>query len=104
MVAAWVPPDWLSDRGDAPASDLDLAVVLLNTLDLLEDPADRLQDLAWWRDALRQLGHPGRAAAQRRAQLPRLRELPETLRAVFECDVHAEPQHCSTRRWSRPGP
>jgi len=25
MVAAWVPPDWLSDRGDAPASDLDLA-------------------------------------------------------------------------------
>jgi predicted RNA-binding Zn ribbon-like protein len=90
MVAAWVPPDWLSDRGDAPASDLDLAVVLLNTLDLLEDPADRLQDLAWWRDALRQLGHPGLAAAQRRAQLPRLRELRETLRAVFECDEDAD--------------
>ena len=71
---AWVPPEWLTARGQGPASDLDLAVVLLNSLDLLEEPADRLHDLAWWRDALRQLGHPRLAAAQRRADLPRLRD------------------------------
>ena len=65
--------------------------VLLNTLDLLEDPADRLPDLAWWRDALRQIGHPraGRRP-EARADLPRLRELRETLRAVFECDEDAD--------------
>jgi predicted RNA-binding Zn ribbon-like protein len=90
MVGAWVPPEWLSVRGDGPASDLDLAVVLLNSLDLLEEPADRLHDLAWWRDALRQLGHPRLAAAQRRADLPRLRDLRETLRAVFECERDAD--------------
>jgi predicted RNA-binding Zn ribbon-like protein len=80
-----VPPEWLTARGQGPASDLDLAVVLLNSLDLLEEPADRLDDLAWWRDALRQLGHSRLAAAQRRADLPRLRDLRETLRRVFEC-------------------
>jgi predicted RNA-binding Zn ribbon-like protein len=90
VTVAWVPAEWLSDRGASPASDLDLAVVLLNSLDLLEDPADRLTDLAWWRDALRQTGHPRLAAAQRRANLPRLRKLRETLRAVFECDSDAE--------------
>lgn len=90
MAGAWVPPEWLADRGESPAGDLDLAVVLLNTLDLLEDPADRLSDLGWWRDALRKTGHPRMAAAQRRADLPRLRELRETLRAVFECRSEAD--------------
>ena len=90
MTVAWVPAEWLSDRGTSPASDLDLAVVLLNSLDLLEDPPDRLTDLAWWRDALHRTGHPRLAAAQRRADLPRLRELRERLRAVFECHTDAE--------------
>ncbi|HYF74505.1 MAG TPA: CGNR zinc finger domain-containing protein [Nocardioides sp.] len=86
MTRAWIPPEWLSDGGAGTATDLDLAVVLLNSLDLLDDPADRLSDLAWWCDALRQTGHEDLAATQRPADLPRLRELRETLRAAFEAD------------------
>jgi predicted RNA-binding Zn ribbon-like protein len=86
MTAASVAPEWLAERGEAQATDLDLAVLLLNSLDLLEEPADRLGDLVWWRDVLRQVGHPELAAAQRRADLPRLRQLRETLRAVFSCE------------------
>jgi predicted RNA-binding Zn ribbon-like protein len=83
---AWIAPEWLSDRGAGPADDLDLAVLLLNSLDLLDDPADRLTDLDWWCDVLRQTGHEALAEAHRPADLPLLRELRETLRAVFECD------------------
>ena len=86
MTRAWIPPEWLTHGGDGPATDLDLAVVLLNSLDLLDDPADRLWDLAWWCDALRSTGHEDLAAAQRPADLPRLRELRDTLRAAFEAD------------------
>ena len=102
MVDAWVPPEWLSGRGEGPASDLDLAVVLLNSLDLLEEPADRLHDLAWWRDALRQLGHPRLAAAQRRADLPRLRDLRETLRAVFDGMKGDRARSASATAYPRP--
>jgi predicted RNA-binding Zn ribbon-like protein len=84
VTRAWIPPEWLSDGGAGPATDLDLAVVLLNSLDLLDDPPDRLADLAWWCDALRRTGHPELAEAQRPAALSRLRELRETLRAAFE--------------------
>jgi predicted RNA-binding Zn ribbon-like protein len=83
VAAAWVPGDWLEERGAGVATDLDLAVVLLNSHDLLEQPADRLTDLDWWCDALRRTGHERLAAAQRPADLPRLRALRETLRAVF---------------------
>ena len=86
---AWVPPDWLAEHGDAPATDLDLAVLLLNTHDLLEEPADRLADLTWWCDALRSVGHDDLAAAQRPADLPWLRGLRATLRTVFEADDDA---------------
>ena len=51
--------------GDESRDDLGLAVLLLNSVDLLEAPADRMaDDLAWWRRALTHYGHPGLAAAQ----------------------------------------
>ena len=87
MSRAWIAPEWLSDRGAGPADDLDLAVLLLNSLDLLDDPADRLTDLDWWCDALRQTGHATLAAAQRPADLPVLRELRDVLRVVFESET-----------------
>ncbi len=70
-----------------PAGDLDLAVLLLNSVDLLEEPADRMaDDLAWWRRALTRNGHEQLAAAQRDADLPVLQALRATVRAVFEED------------------
>ena len=69
------------------ATDLELAVLLLNSVDLLEEPADRMaEDLAWWRGALLRNGHPELAAAQADADLPGLRSLRASLRAVFECE------------------
>ena len=70
---------------DEPLSDLGLAVLLLNSVDLLEKPADRMaRDLAWWRRALTRHGHAGLAAAQRDADRPGLLELRGLLRVVFE--------------------
>ena len=69
------------------ATDLELAVLLLNSVDLLEEPADRMAaDLAWWRRALVRNGHPDLAAAQDDRDLPGLRSLREGIRAVFECE------------------
>jgi hypothetical protein len=59
-VAAYLG-DWL-ERRDAPASDLDLVVLLLNSLDLLADSDHQLTDAAMAdRDAFltRQLGLKG---------------------------------------------
>ena len=42
------PSDWLERRDGEPASDLDLVVLLINSLDLLADPPDRLADLSWF--------------------------------------------------------
>jgi predicted RNA-binding Zn ribbon-like protein len=78
------PVDWL-ERGDGErASDLDLAVLLVNSHDLLDDPADRLGDLAWLTEAMTHAGHPQLAAALTRADLPRLRSLRGVLRSAFE--------------------
>ena len=67
------------------ATDLDLAVLLLNSVDLLEEPADRMaDDLGWWRRALVRNGHEDLAAAQRDAELPMLQALRGTIRTVFE--------------------
>ena len=41
---AGFPRDWLVDAA-APASDVELALLLVNSHDLLEDPPDRLVDL-----------------------------------------------------------
>jgi predicted RNA-binding Zn ribbon-like protein len=66
--------------------DLDLAVLLLNSVDLLEDPPDRMaHDLVWWRRALERNGHPELAAAQRDDDLPMLQSLRATIRTIFEC-------------------
>ncbi len=68
-------------------TDLDLAVLLLNSVDLLEDPPDRMaDDLGWWRRALARNGEGELAAAQRDADLPVLQALRDTLRSVFEAD------------------
>ena len=49
--------DWLERPGE-PASDLDLVVLLLNSLDLLADPADRLAGLDWLREVLAAVIYP----------------------------------------------
>src|SRR6188474_3257994 len=67
------------------ASDLDLAVLLLNSVDLLEEQSDRMAaDLVWWRRVLTRHGHEELAAAQRDDDLPVLQSLRATIRAVFE--------------------
>ena len=71
---------------DPPLSDLGLAVLLLNSVDLLEEPADRMAtDLTWWRAALTRHGHAELAAAQQDSDLPMLQTLRRTIRTVFEC-------------------
>jgi predicted RNA-binding Zn ribbon-like protein len=71
---------------DEPVDDLGLAVLLLNSVDLLEDPPDRMaEDLAWWRRALEHHGHRELAAAQRDEDLALLQALRATIRTVFEC-------------------
>jgi len=68
------------------ADDLDLAVLLLNSVDLLEDPPDRMaEDVTWWRRALTRNGHAELAAEQRDEDLLMLQSLRATLRTVFEC-------------------
>jgi predicted RNA-binding Zn ribbon-like protein len=75
--------DWL-ERRDGPASDLDLVVLLLNSLDLLEDPSDRLTDVAWFRAVLADVGRDDVGQALRAGDLAGLRQLRESLRAVFQ--------------------
>ena len=61
------PIDWLERGAARPLADLDLALLLVNSHDLLEDPADRLHDLAWLTGVLTWGGHPdlGRALNDR---------------------------------------
>jgi predicted RNA-binding Zn ribbon-like protein len=76
--------------GTDTETDLDLAVLLLNSVDLLEDPPDRMaDDLGWWRRALARNGFDELAAAQRDADLPRLQALRDTVRSVFEAEDDA---------------
>ncbi len=86
--AAGVPAGWL--RPGEPADDLDLAVLLLNSLDLLEDPADRLTSVGWYAAALRTAGHPGLADDLRAADVAALRSLRDDLRAAFEAETLPE--------------
>jgi predicted RNA-binding Zn ribbon-like protein len=77
------PGDWLIDTA-APASDVELALLLVNSMDLLEDPPDRLVDLEWLTQVFTRVGHEGLAAELTERDLPRLRRLRDGLRAVFE--------------------
>jgi predicted RNA-binding Zn ribbon-like protein len=90
-VQARFPSDWLETRGACTATDLDLAVLLVNTVDLLEDPPDRLTNIEWFLSALAQVGHESIASALTPADLPPLRELRSAMRSVFEAvsAVHA---------------
>ena len=83
-TAASFPLDWLERSSHDPATDLDLAVLLVNSHDLLEDPADRLGDLAWFTGVLHHVGHRDLADSLTRTDLPRLRSLRAVLRAAFE--------------------
>lgn len=85
MTAARFPRDWLDPSAGEAATDLDLAVLLVNTLDLLEDEPDRLTDLTWLRSALRQVGHARLAGELRDRDLAGLQALRDDLRRVFEC-------------------
>jgi predicted RNA-binding Zn ribbon-like protein len=77
--------DWLARRA-GPASDLDLAVLLLNSLDHLADPPDRLASLTWFREVTADAGRDDIAGALVGADLPGLRRLRDSLRAAFEAE------------------
>jgi len=81
--------DWLERPGE-PASDLDLVVLLLNSLDLLDDPPDRLADLDWLREVLAAVGRADIGGALTAEDIGGLRELRESLRAVFQARSPAE--------------
>jgi predicted RNA-binding Zn ribbon-like protein len=81
--------DWLERPGE-PASDLDLVVLLLNSLDLLDDPPDRLTGLGWLREVLAAVGRADIGDAVTAEDLAGLRELRESLRAVFQARSPAE--------------
>jgi predicted RNA-binding Zn ribbon-like protein len=78
------PADWLPATGRA--GDLDLALLLVNSVDLLEEPADRLQDLTWLTAAFRAAGHADLAEQLRPSDLPELRSLRDDLRTAFVID------------------
>jgi predicted RNA-binding Zn ribbon-like protein len=81
------PADWLPATGRA--GDLDLALLLVNSLDLLEEPADRLHDLTWLTAAFTAAGHRELAEPLQPADLPALRSLRESLRTAFVLDDSA---------------
>lgn len=80
-MSAGFPHDWLSQG--STATDLDLAVLMVNTLDLLEDPPDRLSDVTWLVSAYRQVGHAALAADLSEADMHRLHDLRSGLRTAF---------------------
>lgn len=76
--------DWLGRRDGEPASDLDLVVLLVNSLDFLEDPPDRLTDVAWFRGVSAAVGRDDVGDALRPRDLAGLRALRDSLQAVFD--------------------
>jgi predicted RNA-binding Zn ribbon-like protein len=83
------PVDWLADPA-APATDVELALLLVNSHDLLEERPDRLVDLTWLSQAYSGVGHDDLVAALADSDLPRLRELRAALRRAFEHDDASE--------------
>jgi predicted RNA-binding Zn ribbon-like protein len=81
--------DWLERPGE-PASDLDIVVLLLNSLDLLDDPPDRLADLTWLCEVLAAVGREDIGGALGAGDLAGLRQLRDGLRAVFQAGTPAE--------------
>jgi predicted RNA-binding Zn ribbon-like protein len=77
--------DWLERRDGEPASDLDLVVLLVNSLDLLEDPPDRLT-VEWFAEVAADVGRADVANTLRADDLAGLRQLRESLQAVFRAE------------------
>jgi predicted RNA-binding Zn ribbon-like protein len=77
--------DWLGRRAGEPASDLDLVVLLVNSLDLLEDPPDRLT-VDWFAAVAADVGRADIATTLRADDLAGLRRLRESLQAVFRAE------------------
>jgi hypothetical protein len=75
--------DWLEQRDDGPASDLDLVVLLVNSLDVLEDPPDRLTDLVWFRGVTAEVGRAD-ITGKLRGDLTELRQLRRVVAAAFQ--------------------
>ena len=87
----------------APASDVELALLLVNSLDLLEDPPDRLVDLGWLTHVFTRVGHGDLADELTTRDLPRLRRLRDALRSVFETVRRRRGRRgARTRCWRRP--
>jgi predicted RNA-binding Zn ribbon-like protein len=80
---ALFPADWIRTADGAPADDLALAVLLVNSLDDMADPPDRLTTIDWYAAVLNATGHPAQAAALRPADVPGLAALRDGLRAAF---------------------
>lgn len=91
--------DWLERPGE-PASDLDLVVLLLNSLDLLEDPPDRLTDLTWLGEVFAAVGRDDIAGALAEEDLAGLRSLRESLRAAAGPPAPASGQAGQGEGWS----
>jgi predicted RNA-binding Zn ribbon-like protein len=79
------PVDWLADP-EVPASDVELALLLVNSHDLLEEEPDRLSDLTWLTRAFTSVGHADLLDGLSDDDLLSLRELRGALRRVFESD------------------
>ncbi len=86
MNAVGFPRDWLDPQAADVATDLDLALLLVNSLDHLAPVPDRLNDLSWLAGAFTAVGHADLADELTVADLDGLRVLRERLRAVFEAD------------------
>jgi predicted RNA-binding Zn ribbon-like protein len=86
---ALFPADWIRPADGTPADDLALAVLLVNSMDHLADPPDRLTTIDWYAAVLAATGHAGQAAALRPADVPRLRVLRDGLRAAFTAGTAA---------------
>jgi predicted RNA-binding Zn ribbon-like protein len=83
MTEVQFPVDWLDPHAGDVATDLDLAVLLVNSFDALANPPDRLHDLDWWSGALVRVGHADLADVLRDDDLESLRSLREDLREAF---------------------
>src|SRR4051812_6382337 len=83
-TAARFPSDWLDAHSGGVATDLDLAVLLVNSYDALADPPDRLGDIGWFVSVLAQTGHPALAAELSPHDVDALQALRDGLSAAFE--------------------
>ena len=95
------PGDWLASRPPIPATDLEIALLLVNSLDLLDDPPDRLHNLDWFGAALGRVGHSSIADELTARDLPRLRALRDVLREAWEATDDAAAAEALNRQLNK---